>query len=214
MPSRRAKSSAPARRAKLRKSGPAIDEKAVIQSVGVNCAAYRGECGLSLDALARLSGISKGMLVEIEQRRTNPSIATLCRIANALGVGLAELLNEKPAGARVVRHGADIGQEFWRTAGGSRAALIDASRVRDVGGELWRWRLAPGEQFDAPPHPPGTHEFIFVQRGALAVEVGGERTDCTARGALRIRTDTPHSYRNEKRTDCDFLMFVMEPISR
>jgi transcriptional regulator with XRE-family HTH domain len=214
MPSSPVKKPSAARRATAPKSGAGIDEKAVIQSVGANCAAYRGERGLSLDALARLSGISKGMLVEIEQRRTNPSIATLCRIANALGVGLAELLNEKPAGARVVRHGAGIGQEFWRTAGGSRAALIDASRVRDVGGELWRWTLAAGEHFGAPSHPPGTHEYIFVERGTLVVEVGTERTECSARGALRIRTDVPHSYRNEKKTACDFLMFVMEPISR
>jgi transcriptional regulator with XRE-family HTH domain len=213
MSSLRKRNSAPARRARVRKPRSGIDADAVIQSVGTNCATYRAERGLSLDALAKLSGISKGMLVEIEQRRTNPSIATLCRMANALGVGLAELLNEKPAGAQVVRHGAGIGQEFWRTVGGSRAALIDASRVRDVGGELWRWTLAAGERFDAPPHPHGTHEFIFVQRGSLVVEVGGERTDCTARGALRIRTDMPHSYLNATKTPCDFLMFVMEPIS-
>src|SRR5207237_3920176 len=114
------------------------DEKAVIDSVGANCASFRQERGLSLEALARLSGISKGMLVEIEQKRTNPSIATLCRIANALNVGLAELLYEKPASARVVRYAADAGKEFWRTAAGSTAVLIDAARILNVGGELWR----------------------------------------------------------------------------
>src|SRR4051812_17924308 len=47
---------------------------------------------LSLDGLARLSGVSKGMLVQIENARSNSSIATLCRVAAALGVSVAQLV--------------------------------------------------------------------------------------------------------------------------
>ncbi|MFO1467443.1 MAG: cupin domain-containing protein [Steroidobacteraceae bacterium] len=197
-----------------RKAGAGVDEKTVIDSVGANCAAFRHERQLSLDALAKLSGISKGMLVEIEQRRTNPSIATLCRIANALGVGLAELLYEEPAPARVVRHPADAGKEFWTTRAGSAAALIDATRLSNVGGELWRWTLAPGEGFEAPRHPQGTQEFLYVLQGTLSVEVAGERTRCPARSSLRVRTDAPHAYRNEEAVPCGFIMFVLEAIVR
>ena len=189
------------------------DEKAVIDCVGANCAGFRGQRGLSLEALARLSGISKGMLVEIEQKRTNPSIATLCRIANALNVGLAELLYEKPAVARVVRHAADAGKEFWHTAAGSTAVLIDAARILNVGGELWRWVLAPSETFEGAAHPEGTQEFLHVLRGTLAVDVAGETTQCGARESLRVRADVPHSYRNPAGVACEFVMCVVEPIS-
>jgi transcriptional regulator with XRE-family HTH domain len=190
------------------------DEEAVIDSVGANCAAYRQERGLSLEALARLSGVSKGMLVEIEQKRTNPSIATLCRIANALNVGLSEILYEKPAAAQVVRHASGAGKEFWRTAKGSSAVLIDAARILNVGGELWRWSLAPAETFEGAAHPEGTQEFLHVLRGTLAVDVAGETTQCVAHESLRVRADAPHSYSNPGGAVCEFVMCVIEPIPK
>jgi transcriptional regulator with XRE-family HTH domain len=191
-----------------------IDETAVINSVGANCAAFRKERGLSLEALARLSGLSKGMLVEIEQKRTNPSIATLCRIANALNIGLAEMLYEHPASARVVRHESGTGKPFWRTPAGSLALLIDAARVLDVGGELWHWTLAPSEAFDGARHPDGTQEFLYVLRGTLAVDVAGESVRCAAHESMRLRADAPHRYRNPESVRCEFAMCVVEPISR
>jgi transcriptional regulator with XRE-family HTH domain len=191
-----------------------LDERAVIASVGTNCAAFRRERELSLDALARLSGLSKGMLVEIEQRRTNPSIATLCRLANALNVGLAEILYEKPVLTRVVRHPIGAGKEFWRTAAGSSAVLIDAARVLNVGGELWHWALAAGESFEGTRHPEGTQEFLYILHGALTVDVAGETARCGPLESLRIRADSSHSYRNAGELVCRFIMCVFEPIAK
>ncbi|HEV3465223.1 MAG TPA: helix-turn-helix transcriptional regulator, partial [Actinomycetota bacterium] len=58
----------------------------------------------TLEDLATRAGISKGMLLQVEQARTNPSVATICRLATALGVSIASLV-EAPEGpsARVVR---------------------------------------------------------------------------------------------------------------
>lgn len=202
----------PALRRRARPSAGKNDEKTVLDSVGANCAAYRRERGLSLDALARLSGISKGMLVEIEQKRTNPSIATLCRIANALNVGLAEMLHEKPTSTRIARHGPDAGREFWQTAAGSSAVLIDATRVSNVGGELWKWSLAPLERFEGARHPAGTEEYLYVLRGTLVVDVAGETARCPARESMRFRADAPHVYRNPGKEPCEFVMCVIEPV--
>ena len=47
---------------------------------------------LTFDALAMRAGVSKGTLVQIEQERANPSISTLCRLAAALGVSVADLV--------------------------------------------------------------------------------------------------------------------------
>lgn len=204
----------PAARPRARRGTDRTDEKAVMESVGHNCASFRRERGLSLDALARLSGISKGMLVEIEQKRTNPSIATLCRIANALNVGLSEMLYERPASARIVRHAPGAGKEFWRTQAGSVAVLVDAARVANVGGELWRWLLAPSETFEGARHPEGTQEFLYVLRGTLAVDIAGETARCAANESLRFRADAPHSYRNPEGVACEFVMCVVEPIPR
>ncbi|WP_251268452.1 helix-turn-helix domain-containing protein, partial [Enterobacter hormaechei] len=48
---------------------------------------------ISLDELSRRAGVSKGMLVDIEACRANPSIALLCRLASALGVSVADFVN-------------------------------------------------------------------------------------------------------------------------
>jgi transcriptional regulator with XRE-family HTH domain len=60
--------------------------------VGVNLARLRAERQLSLDALARLSGVSRAMLAQIESARSVPSIKVLCKIAAALKVSVAAFL--------------------------------------------------------------------------------------------------------------------------
>src|SRR5689334_14547754 len=52
----------------------------------------RNTLRLSLDKLAARSGVSKGMLVQIENGQANPSIATLCKVAAGLGASVADLV--------------------------------------------------------------------------------------------------------------------------
>ena len=68
------------------------DPAAVRASVARNLRAERQRRHWSLDDLVRRSGISKGMLVQIEGARTNQSIATLCKLANAMGVALPRIM--------------------------------------------------------------------------------------------------------------------------
>ena len=90
--------------------------------------------------------------------------------------------------------------------------MVDAVRVRDVGGELWRWSLAPGERYTGTAHPAGTHEFLYVLRGVLLVETAGEVAKCTAHESLRFLADEPHVYRNGSSIKCEFVMAVVEAI--
>ena len=54
--------------------------------------AMRAERGWSLDQLAARSGVSKGVLVSLEQGRANPNLATLARVGDAFGVPITRLL--------------------------------------------------------------------------------------------------------------------------
>jgi transcriptional regulator with XRE-family HTH domain len=54
---------------------------------------WRKEKKLSLDELSRRASVSKGMLVEIEKGAANPSIAILCKLAAALGISVADIVN-------------------------------------------------------------------------------------------------------------------------
>ena len=53
--------------------------------IGVQLSEARSAAGMSLDVLARKSGVAKTTILRIERGRSNPSIATVDRLANALG---------------------------------------------------------------------------------------------------------------------------------
>ena len=55
--------------------------------------ALRADRGWSLDQLAARSGVSKGVLVAVEQGRSNPNLATLAKIADAFGVPVTRLVD-------------------------------------------------------------------------------------------------------------------------
>jgi len=60
--------------------------------VGKRITELREKKGLSISQLAKLSGISKSTLWEIENNKISPTISTLWSIANALGVPFSELI--------------------------------------------------------------------------------------------------------------------------
>ena len=190
-----------------------VAEDAVLEAVSVNCCRFRKARGLTYLALAQRSSISKGMLVEIEKGRANPSIAILCRLANALGVSLAELLAHDVQTTRLVQHKRGAGKVCWETKSGNRAVLIDAVRLADIGVEVWRWRLAAHEHFDGAAHGRGTCEYLCVLSGILTVQVGRETRSAAAGGVLRLTADTSHRYSNEHAKPCEFHMVVAEPVA-
>ena len=97
----------------------------------------------TFDQLAVRSGVSKGMLVQIEQGRANPSIATLCRLAAGLGVSVSDLMlvaDEPRSPVQVVA--SDETRILWKGPKGGSAALLIGSDGPDML-ELWNWTLQP-----------------------------------------------------------------------
>lgn len=167
----------------------------------------------TFDQLAVRSGVSKGMLVQIEQGRANPSIATLCRLAAGLGVSVADLMSvaDEP-GNPVQVVASDETRILWKGPRGGSAALLIGSVGPDML-ELWSWTLQPGERYEARPHSVGTLELVHVQQGSLALEVNGIVTLIAAGASAFARTDRPHAYACGSRKRVLFSMVVFEPTS-
>jgi transcriptional regulator with XRE-family HTH domain len=171
--------------------------------------ARRADRRLSLDRLAALSDVSKGLLVQIENGDANPSIATLCKVAAALGVSVSDLVQvSEPQPAEVMPAAAP--RLLWRGPKGGSATMLVGSSGPDML-ELWVWELRPAERYDAPAHPRGTQELIHVTRGRLALAFGGVTYVIQTGGSASARTDRPHAYACDGRTAVRFTMVVAEP---
>jgi transcriptional regulator with XRE-family HTH domain len=185
------------------------DPDAIALGVARNVHALRTRRSWTLDALAARSGVSKGMLVQIEQARTNPSIGTLCRIADALGVSLPRLVevDELPP-VRVVR--AADAPELWHGLEGSAGTLLVGTAGAEHA-ELWDWRMAPGDSYEGAQHPPGAREMLYVLSGALTLDLGAESHVIGKGDTLLFRADRPHTYSNASKTLLRFIMVSIEP---
>jgi transcriptional regulator with XRE-family HTH domain len=185
------------------------DPDDVAAAIARNTRDLRGDRQWSLDQLATRSGVSKGMLVQIEQARTNPSIGTLCRLADAFGVSLAQLV-ELSAGATVRVVDASEVVRLWEgTPGSAGDLLVGTDRNEHV--ELWRWTLAAGDDHDSEGHLTGTRELLAVLSGTLTLEVDGAEHRVEAGGAVLFDADRPHRYRNAHKRTLDLVLVVVQP---
>lgn len=186
---------------------PEADE--VAAAIARNAKKLRVERQWSLEQLATRAGVSKGMLVQIEQARTNPSMGTLCRIADAYGVTLAQLVElSDTASVRVV--GADEVIRLWAGEEGSAGdLLVGVDRREHV--ELWRWTLAPGDSHTSEGHMDGTREMMAVLSGTLTLEVGDQTYTVAAGGAVLFDGNVEHAYRNTHERPLDAVLVVIQP---
>jgi transcriptional regulator with XRE-family HTH domain len=182
---------------------------AVTAAVAEHVRALRTARGWSLDELAGRSGVSKGMVVQIEGARTNPSVGTLCRLADAFGVTIGRLL--EPATERVVHvAAAEQAPVLWRgDLGGFGRLLASVSEVNCV--ELWEWRIAPRESHPSADHAPSTRELLHVLDGTVTVTVDGTDYAVGAGQTIEFQADRWHAYRNDGPAPARLLMVVVMP---
>lgn len=161
--------------------------------IGENLKRLRSESGLTLDALAKSSGVSKSRLGQIERGEANPSVTTVWQVANALHVEFSALVTSAQATSVVVSR-ADV-----------EPVVADAGRYRAfplfpfdpaLGYEAYVSELDPSGHLHAEPHGEGTWETVLMVAGLMSVTVGGEEHVLRARDALRFRADSVHEYRN------------------
>ncbi|MHA6313765.1 XRE family transcriptional regulator [Pantoea sp. S-LA4] len=184
------------------------DVASVNQAVSESIKSWRKSQKLSLDELSRRAGVSKGMLVEIEKGEANPSIAILCRIAAALGVSVADIVNVTHAPAAWLIDKSAM-PTLWRGEQGGSAQLLAGTRGPDMI-ELWRWQMFAGERFSSAGHSAGTLELLHVEEGTLALTVGDQTLVVQPGCAAVARTDMPHAYASADQHPVVFTMTVAE----
>jgi transcriptional regulator with XRE-family HTH domain len=178
-------------------------------AIGVRIKQERQARRWTLDQLAEAAGVSRRMVVNVEQGAANPSVGTLLRISDALGVGLPALVEPpRPKPVKVTRRG--DGATLWSSEAGGRGVLVAGTEPPHVL-ELWDWTLGPGDQHVSEAHTPGTKELLQVQEGAITVEIADQSVILEAGDALAFTGDVAHSYANPGTQQARFSLAVFEP---
>jgi transcriptional regulator with XRE-family HTH domain len=178
-------------------------------AIGVRVRQERQSLRWTLDQLAEAAGVSRRMVVNVEQGATNPSVGTLLRISDALGVGLPALVElPRPKPVKVTRHGE--GAALWSTEAGGLGVLVAGTEPPDVV-ELWDWTLAPGDQHVSEAHTAGTKELVQVHHGTITLEVADQSVTLDEGDAVSFPGDVPHAYANPGTAPARFSLAVFEP---
>jgi transcriptional regulator with XRE-family HTH domain len=183
------------------------DRDRIAAQIAARVRAWRAQHRWTLDELAARSGVSRRLIVQIEQADANPSLATLLKLAAALGVTLTELVATQPQDrpfAVVPRQDAIT---LWSTpAGGAARLLVSHGPL-----ELWTWTLQPDERRTSHPHRPGALELLTVQTGTIRLQVSDLHVEVPAGDSAWFDATHPHAYDNPGATAASFTLVVLEP---
>jgi transcriptional regulator with XRE-family HTH domain len=175
---------------------PDADDPALGTAIGATLAAARQAAGLSMRELARRADISQPFLSQVENGHSMPSLATLYRLAGALGVSPSTLM--PPVGgdrsAVVVRRGEGTRLPVSDGPGAAEGRLLAAGPLRrlevveydiQAGDDLGEWFESAGEM------------TVYVARGILDVEVEGAGAwNLSAGDAITHPADLRHRWRS------------------
>lgn len=165
-----------------------------VSEIGAKVARARSERGWSLAQLAQRSGLSPAAVHKIEKSGMTPTIASLMKIAAALGKSVAHFVDEpETPDVMVVRHD-------------ERARVYTSKQglnLRNLSGRYGSFAMAGAEAVmepgaDSGPTPmrhPG-EELVIVLDGRMEFTVAGEAHELGAGDSIHFRTVRPHSWRN------------------
>ncbi|MBM6594495.1 helix-turn-helix domain-containing protein [Microvirga pudoricolor] len=149
---------------------------------------------LSLSELAEQSGVAKSIISQIERNETNPTLATIWRLSQALDVSIERVLatsDEEPFIERSSRADTPI---LVSEDGKMRLAIV--GWIKTI--EWLQWydvQSDPGGELDSDGHQRGSVECLSVIDGEFEVEIGDSVQRAKAGETLRYRCDRRHIVR-------------------
>jgi transcriptional regulator with XRE-family HTH domain len=175
-------------------------------AIGPRVRAARLERGLSVAQLAREATLTKGFISQLERGLANPSVASLVRLCEALGIAVGSLFD--PAHTRLVRagerpqinFGGENVAEWLLTPASERRLQVIESRIEPGGG-------AGSEAYSHA----GDAEFVHVISGELEVRVEEDIFRLCRGDSLCFTPRTAHTWRNPSAKRDAHVLWVLTP---
>ncbi len=178
-----------------RRAGLDAGAQAISGHMGKTIQRLRKAYNLSLSELAEQSGVAKSIISQIERNETNPTLATIWRLSQALDISIERVLashDEDPFVEIVSRADTPL---LSSEDGKIKLAII--GWIKTVEWLQWYELFAePGGELDSEGHQRGSIECLSVTEGTMEVEIGNRIERVEAGGTVRYRCDRPHLIRN------------------
>ena len=165
----------------------------LVPNVGAVIKKTRQERNLSLDETARLTGVSKAMLGQIERGESSPTVSTLWKISTGLRISFSTLMGAPsatyaPVSVEDIQPVEEEGGLFF---------LYDIFPFDPVAGfEIFTIHLKPGCRYASPSHANVSEEYVIATAGTMELTVGGQAFTLRKGMAIKFRGDEPHIYAN------------------
>ncbi len=174
---------------------------------------------LSLDALARRTGVSRSAISLIERGESSPTALVLEKLAAGLGVPPASLFDapaaDAPAPAGPVARRDD--QPEWQDpASGYRRRNVSPPGVSQPM-RIVEVRFPPGGRvaFEHAPRDGRVYQQVWLLEGAMDITLGSERHRLRQGDCLAMQLDRPTMFRNPTRKPARYAVVIAsEPASR
>jgi len=176
--------------------------------IAQNLKGLREERKLSLDNVAKLSGVSKSMLGQIERGEVNPTVSTIWKISNGLKISFTQLMSRPEADIEIIDK-SEI-QPFIEDNGKVRNFPVfpfDSTRRF----EMYSLEIDAEGYLNAEAHPQGTQEFITVFSGEVTININSENFVVNTGNSMRFKADAPHVYKNTGNKTCTLSMIIYYP---
>lgn len=154
---------------------------------------YRKRRNLTQAQLAALCDVPRSTVANIEAGGGNPTLSVMVRLGSALQLSLEELLSPPRVECQLFKKGTLPVLKRGRNAKSVLQKLLPHAMP---GMEIDRFELEPTARFTGSPHKPGTHEYLYCERGQIELWVSGEKFELEAGDVAAFPGDQAHSYLN------------------
>lgn len=178
------------------RSGRELESGAQVISgqLGKTIQRLRKAYNLSLSELAEQSGVAKSIISQIERNETNPTLATIWRLSQALDISIERVLSSGEEEAFIEKTTRADTPILVSEDGKLKLGII--GWIKTV--EWLQWydvQSEPGGELDSEGHQRGSIESLSVTAGEFEVEVGDVIQRAKAGETLRYRCDRRHIVR-------------------
>ncbi len=182
--------------------------------IATRVSALRAERGMTLDALAAKSEVSRSMLSLVERGESSPTAAVLEKIATGLGVPLASLFEDAGAPQEPISRGQD--RSAWRDpqSGYVRKNISPPNYPSPL--QIVEVMLPAGAKvsYQTGAREVSIHQQIWVQEGTIELTVGKTTHRLAADDCVAMQLNEPTGFRNPTRKRARYIVVIASEHSR